>query len=119
MSTFLKMQKQIENMRTKNFMYLYLYKSNKNLYCQVIDPYSGHVILSYSTLDKEMQTAEKLYGNTVHSAGVLANFFASKLRQAGFTHLKIWKTDKNLKGFYHGRIKAFVDGLRSTGIMVD
>lgn len=119
MSTFLKMQTQIENIRAKNFMYLSIHKSNKHLYCQVIDPYSGHVILSHSTLDREIQKTEKQYGNTIQAASMLAIFVSSKLHQAGFTHLKIWRTEKSPKGFYHGRLKALVENIRSTGILVD
>lgn len=119
MSTLSQMQKQIESLRRKHALYLHLFPSKKHFYCQVIDPLSGRVILASSTVERGRDFVNGVYGNTVLEASSLANQFSSRAVESGFTHLKIWKTDKNRQGFYHGRVKAFLDGVRQNGIIVD
>lgn len=120
MSTLLNLQKQIHQIRMHDYMHLYVFKSNKNLYCQVIDPYSGRIVVACSTLDKEFQlTGKDLFGNTKLAASVLASLCVERIGQAGFTSLKLWKTEKNQKHFYHGRIKIFIESLRASGIKIN
>lgn len=113
------LQQQLALMTREQPMYLYVFPSNKNTYCQMIDPSNGRVLFSYSTLDKEFQASGKIsYGNTKESSSLLARFVASKMVECGLTFFKLHRTEKNLKGYYHGRVQSFLETLKACGIRV-
>ncbi len=87
---------------------LSVFKSNKNMYAQVIDDAKGHTIASVSTQAEEFK---KLKVN-IEDAGKLGEALGAKLKE-----LKIEEVVFDRNGMlYHGVIKAFADGARKSGI---
>jgi len=91
---------------------LYVHRSLRNLYIQVIDDVQAKTLFSISTLNKELK--EKIgYGGNKAAAKQMGNLAAEKLRQKGVT-----KVIFDRGGYsYHGRIKAVAEGLRKGGIV--
>lgn len=83
---------------------LSVYKSNTNLYAQVIDDVNGKTLVSASSLkinEKGKVAAQKVGENVAKIA------LENKIKSVVF--------DRN--GFiYHGRIKAVADGARGAGL---
>lgn len=87
---------------------LSVYKSNKNIYAQVIDDVKGHTIASISTQSDEFKALKV----NVEGAAKLGEALGTKLNE-----LKIQEVVFDRNGLlYHGVIKAFADGTRKTGI---
>ncbi|MBD8007233.1 50S ribosomal protein L18 [Bacillus norwichensis] len=88
---------------------LSVYRSNKNIYAQLIDDETGVTLASASTLDKELN---------IESAGN-----AEAAQQVGELIAKR-AADKNIKSvvfdrggyLYHGRVKALADAARENGL---
>lgn len=92
---------------------LSVYRSLKQLYCQFIDDENGKTILSLSTLDKEVQSKIKGMKKT-EQAGLLGEIAGKQAIEKGITRCLF---DRG--GFlYHGRVKAFADGIRRTGVLI-
>ncbi|GEK34092.1 50S ribosomal protein L18 [Kurthia sibirica] len=87
---------------------LNVYRSNKNIYAQLIDDSQGVTLVSASTMDKGFEGAT---GN-VESAKLIGETIAKKA------------ADKNIKevvfdrgGYlYHGRVKALAEAARENGL---
>nr|ARW63782.1 ribosomal protein L18 [Chondria sp. (in: red algae)] len=101
-------------MRNKNFKTpkLYIFKSNKHIYAQVIDQENNKVITSSSTLSTEIKNGLK-YVKNCKTAAVVGENIASKLKQLGISEI-IFDRGKNI---YHGQIKALADATRGQGII--
>nr|YP_010134283.1 ribosomal protein L18 [Navicula veneta]QWM93773.1 ribosomal protein L18 [Navicula veneta] len=90
---------------------LSVYRSNENIYAQIIDDTNSKTLLACSTLDRSM----KLYianGRTCD---------ASRLIGEKLAELSLKKNIKKIvfdRGpyLYHGRIKALADGARAGGL---
>jgi len=92
---------------------LVIKRSLKNFTVQVIDDAAHKTLYSTSTLVKDTK-GEIKYGGNVASAKDLAKICAEGLKSKG-----IAKVSFDRAGFlYHGRIKAFADGLREAGIQL-
>jgi len=92
---------------------LCIHRSYKNIYIQAIDDKHALTLFSLSTLNKEIKEKIK-YGGNITAAGLLGQVVADKLKQKGIT-----KVVFDRGGYlYHGRIKAFAEGLRKAGIII-
>ena len=90
---------------------LSVYRSNKNIYAQLIDDISSRTLTSVSNLSKEIRDEVKKMKKTEASKFVGA-LLAKKAVQMGIQKVVF---DRN--GFlYHGRIKALADGARENGL---
>lgn len=86
---------------------LSVYKSNKEIYAQIIDDASGTTLVSASSREKGIEKGTK----TEMSAAV-GKKIAEKAASAGLEQVVF---DRN--GFvYHGRVKALADGAREGGL---
>jgi len=86
-------------------------RSLKNLYAQVIDDTKNKVLFSLSTQDKELKSKFPCAGN-VKAALFFGEVFAKKAKDK-----QISKVIFDRSGYlYHGRIKAFAEGLRKGGL---
>lgn len=102
----LRVRKKISGTRTRPR--LSLFKSNNNIYAQVIDDNAGHTMASIST----QEDAFKKMKVNVENAAKLGEAFGKKLKT-----LKIVDVVFDRNGMlYHGVIKAFADGTRKSGI---
>ena len=87
---------------------LSVYRSEKNIYAQIIDDKSGKTIVSASSKDAEMK--EK--GSTVAGAALVGKLIAERALKAGVTEVVF---DRG--GYiYHGRVKALADAARENGL---
>jgi large subunit ribosomal protein L18 len=85
-----------------------VFKSNKNIYVQVIDDKKGHTIISISTLEDGM----KELNNRSEDAFKLGENLGKRLKEKKIERIVF---DRNGR-LYHGVIKALADGTRKAGI---
>ena len=86
-----------------------VFRSNKEIYAQLIDDTNGKTVLAVSSLDK---TITALKGNKVEKANAVGKLVAEKALAAGIETVSF---DRN--GYlYHGRVKSIADGAREGGL---
>ena len=87
-----------------------VFRSNKQIYTQLIDDTAGKTILSVSSLEKEV--ADKKDMNKTDQAKMVGKLAAAKSVKAGYQQVVF---DRN--GYlYHGRVKALADAAREAGL---
>lgn len=87
---------------------LAVYRSNKEIYAQLINDATGATLVSVGSLKNE--DAHK--GNKVDQAAVVGRLIAEKAKEAGVENVVF---DRG--GFlYHGRVKALADAAREAGL---
>ena len=88
-----------------------MFRSNKNIYAQVIDDNVGCTLAAASTLDQELRSSLKT-GADVEAAKHVGALIAKRAIAAGATELVF---DRG--GYlYHGRVKALADAARENGL---
>jgi len=93
---------------TANKPRLSVFRSNKEIYVQLIDDVSGNTLLAASSRDKELKSD----GNKVETAKAVGKAFGEKALKAGVTTCSF---DRN--GYlYHGRVKALAEAAREAGL---
>lgn len=109
-------KKQYLKIITKNYkeLRLCIYKSNTHLYAQIINDLFNITLTSASTLNKMIRTLKKTYKYSPIFISYLVGQSLGK--KALFLGIKYFSLDKN-KFHFHGKIKAFILGIRSTGIL--
>jgi large subunit ribosomal protein L18 len=90
---------------------LTVFRSNKHLYCQLVNDESGKTIASASTRDKNLSGQIKNAGNC-EAAKVVGQAIAEKAKSAGVTRVKFDR------GFYkfHGRVAQLASAAREGGL---
>lgn len=87
---------------------LSVYKSNKEIYAQLIDDNSGKTLASASSREKGVEAN----GTKSEVSAAVGKAIAAKAIAAGIENIVF---DRN--GFvYHGRVKALADGAREGGL---
>ena len=87
---------------------LNVFRSNSNIYAQIIDDENGTTLLSASTLDKEFNG----YGGNKEAAKAIGTMIAKRAAEKGITEVVF---DRG--GYvYHGRVKALADAAREGGL---
>ena len=90
---------------------LSVFRSNKHIYCQIIDDFKQVTLCSSSTLDPEVKKQIKSSG-TIDAAEKVGKNIALKAKENG---LQIVVFDRG--GYlYHGRVKSLAEGARSNGL---
>ncbi len=88
---------------------LSVYRSNNDIYVQLIDDDNGHTLAAASSRDKDI-VAQK--GTKTEKSRMVGAAIARKASEIG-----IEKVVFDRGGFlYHGRIKALADGAREAGL---
>lgn len=88
---------------------LAVFRSNKNLYAQLIDDVEGHTLVAASTQEEELR--EKL-GLNLESAKTLGGLMAKRALAKNINQVVFDRSGY----LYHGRIKAFADAARESGL---
>ena len=89
-----------------------VFRSNKDIYCQIIDDTEGKTLVSLSSIDKEILDL-KLKSNIEKSFNV-GKLVAEKAIKAGVRKVKF---DRG--GYlYHGRVKSLAEGAREGGLKI-
>jgi len=90
---------------------LSVYRSEKHIYCQVIDDIKGHTLLSTSTVSGDLaKQVEKL--TPLEAAKVVGEALATKAIAAGVTQVVF---DRNGRR-YGGRLQALAEAARAKGL---
>ena len=88
---------------------LAVFRSNKQIYAQLIDDNAGTTIAFASSTDKSIEDKKV---NKVEKAKLVGTLIGEKAKASG---VKSVKFDRG--GFlYHGRIKSLADAARETGL---
>jgi large subunit ribosomal protein L18 len=86
---------------------LSVFRSNKEIYAQLIDDVNGVTLLAASSREKEVGK-----GTNVEVANAVGKLVAEKALKAGIENVTF---DRG--GYlYHGRIKSLADGARTAGL---
>ncbi|PHN04539.1 50S ribosomal protein L18 [Flavilitoribacter nigricans] len=87
---------------------LSVYRSNRAIYCQLIDDVAGLTLASASTMDKDVANT----GTKTEQSKAVGKLLAERAKAAGVETLVF---DRG--GYlYHGRVKALADGAREGGL---
>ena len=89
---------------------LSVFRSNKEIYAQLIDDQLGNTLISASSRDKEINSSGS--EGKISVALEVGKLLATKAKKAGIENIKF---DRG--GYlYHGRVKALADGAREAGL---
>ena len=90
---------------------LCVFRSPQHVYAQIIEPSGGRVLVSASTIEREIR--EQIgYGGNVGAAAVVGTRLAEKAKDAGILQVAFDRSGYK----YHGRIKALADAAREGGL---
>jgi large subunit ribosomal protein L18 len=88
---------------------LSVFRSNKEIYAQVVDDVTGATISAASSRDKEIQSVK---GTKTEIATLVGKAVAERTLKAGVETISF---DRG--GYlYHGRVKSLADGAREAGL---
>ena len=88
---------------------LSVFRSNKEIYAQLIDDVSGSTIVSSSSTEKEIS---KTKGNKTETASLVGKKLAEKAVSKGIKQVSFDRSGY----LYHGRVKSLADGAREGGL---
>ena len=88
---------------------LSVYRSNKEIYAQIVDDVTGKTLAAASSRDKDISSSK---GNKVEIAALVGKSIAEKALKAGVETISF---DRG--GYlYHGRVKSLAEGAREGGL---
>ena len=88
---------------------LNVFRSNSNIFAQIIDDTKGETLVSASSIDKELKLKN---GSNVEAATKVGELLAKRAKKA-----KITKVTFDRGGYlYHGRVEALADAARANGL---
>jgi len=88
---------------------LNVFRSNSNIFAQIIDDEKQETLVSASSIDKELKLEN---GGNAEAATKVGELIAKRAKQA-----KITKVVFDRGGYqYHGRVKALADAARESGL---
>lgn len=90
---------------------LSVFRSDKNIYAQIIDDATGRTLAAASTLDKDVKATVK-NGATSEAAATIGKLIAERATKAGVADVIF---DRGAY-IYHGRVKALADAAREGGL---
>ena len=86
---------------------LSVYRSNKEIYAQIIDDVNGVTLVAASSRDKGVTG-----GTKIETANAVGKLIAEKALKAGVSSIS-FDRGGNL---YHGRVKSLAEGAREAGL---
>ncbi len=93
---------------------LIVFRSNNNIFTQLVDDVTSKTILSVSSIDKELKGAIGKTKSKVEKSTIVGISIAEKMKKANIKKIIF---DRN--GYkYHGRIKAVGDAIRAAEIQI-
>ena len=87
---------------------LSIFRSNRDLYVQLIDDERGHTLVGAST--RELKDR----GRKTHAASTLGKLITERAKQAGIQTVVL---DRGAYK-YHGRVKALAEAIRGAGLKI-
>ena len=103
------MQKNVDNHPR-----LVVYRSNANIYAQLVDDEKNVTILSASSIDKNLKKSIEKATNKTEKSKIVGESLAEKIKDANIERIIF---DRN--GYkYHGRVKVLAEAIRSAEIII-
>lgn len=94
-------------------MRLVVYRSNKNIFAQIVDDNKHTTLVSASSLDKEITESINKAESKIQQSEIVGHSLANKAKDN-----KILEVIFDRNGYkYHGRVKAFADSARKSGLV--
>lgn len=94
---------------TSEYPRLNVFRSNKNIFAQIIDDEKGVTLVSASSIDKDLKLEN---GSNIEAATKVGQLLAKRAKEQ-----KITKVIFDRGGYqYHGRIQALADAARENGL---
>jgi large subunit ribosomal protein L18 len=90
---------------------LSVFRSDKNIYAQIIDDANGRTLAAASTLDKDVKASVK-NGGSAEAAAVIGKLIAERGTKAGVAEVVFDRGSY----IYHGRVKALAEAAREGGL---
>ena len=104
----------IMSKNVSNLPRLVVFRSNSNIYAQLINDLEKTTILSSSSLDKDIKDSINKAGSKIEVSTIVGKSLSKKIKDK-----KIEKIIFDRNGYkYHGRIKALAEALRSAEITI-
>lgn len=86
---------------------LSVFRSNKAIYCQIIDDLKGHTLAAANSFENGVAK-----GNKTEQAKLVGQLIAEKAKSAGIQTVVFDRSGY----LYHGRVKALAEGAREGGL---
>ena len=97
-----------------NYPRLVVYRSNANIYAQLVDDEKNVTVLSASSIDKSLNKSINKAAGKIEKSKIVGESLAEKIKGAKINKIII---DRN--GYkYHGRVKALTEAIRSAEITI-
>jgi large subunit ribosomal protein L18 len=90
---------------------LSVFRSDKHIYAQVIDDYSGNTLVSVASTSAEVR-GELANGGNIEAAKRVGKQIAERAKAKGITKVAFDRGGRK----YHGRVKALADAAREGGL---
>jgi large subunit ribosomal protein L18 len=91
---------------------LCVFRTPRHMYAQVIAPSGDKVVVSASTVDKQLRDSIAGHAGNAAAAAAVGKLIAERARSAGVERVSFDRS-----GFrYHGRVKALADAARENGL---
>lgn len=90
---------------------LTVFRSNKHVYCQIIDDEAGKTLAFASTRDRNLRD-QVSYGGNKDAAAIVGKAIAERAKEAGISAVCF---DRGVYK-YHGRLAALADAAREGGL---
>ena len=90
---------------------LSVFRSPQHVYAQIIEPSGGRVLVSASTVEREVRD-QMGYGGNVDAAAAVGKRLAEKAKDLGVGRVAFDRSGYK----YHGRVKALADAAREGGL---
>ena len=88
---------------------LAVFRSNKEIYAQLVDDVNGNTLVSSSSAEKEISKSK---GNKTETASLVGKNLAEKAVSKGIKQVSFDRSGY----LYHGRVKSLADGAREGGL---
>ena len=88
---------------------LSVFRSNKEIYAQIVDDVTGKTISAASSRDKDVSSAK---GTKTEIAALVGKSVAEKAIKAGVNTISFDRSGY----LYHGRVKSLAEGAREAGL---
>ena len=89
---------------------LSVYRSNKEIYAQLIDDVNGKTIAAASSREQVISDAKS--NNKVAEAHLVGKLLGERIQKAGISSIGFDRSGY----LYHGRVKALAEGAREAGL---
>ena len=104
----------LKQKNVNNIPRLVVYRSNNNIFIQLVDDSSRKTILSVSSIDKDIKGDIEKAKSKIEKSTITGKAIAEKMKKVNIEKIIF---DRN--GYkYHGRIKAVGDAIRAAEIQI-